>query len=400
MSDGSPAGDKPTTGAAGSYGPVDLRILSPLECIRKRPGLYIGGTDVRALHWLVHELIDNAVLETQGASGRDIHVTVYEDGSCRIVDSGAGLPVDVLPQHQRTVVELLLTGDASLGTDLPGTFRGGPLGCFPGLVVNALSERLQIEVRRDGSLWRQEYRRGQPSGPLQTVMPSVTTGTAVSFRPDPEIFTGDRQLQFAVLEGRLRQLAFLNPGLTFHLSDERQTPAHQDTYQSANGLADYVRFLNRDRDPVQPNVFQFRTGIDGGEVEAALQWTSGEGSIESFADYQPTRLGVTHVEGFLQGLREALLDGWRERGALADVQLAPNGEDCRAGLTAVLSVRLQEPYFVMASRERLCNPEVIAPIRQATRHHLGRLLATHPADAEAIFRRVLRARNERQPRRK
>ncbi len=262
MSDGSPAGDEPTTGDADGYGPVDIPIRSPLEFIRKRPSMYVGSSDLHALHWLVRELIDSALLETQGAAGRDVHVSLSADGSCQVVDSGAGLPVGILPRHQRTAVELLLTGSAPPRATLAHPFPSGGLFGLPAYtLVNALSERLHLEIRRDGYLWRQEYRRGQPCGPLQAVAPSTTTGTALSFRPDPEIFTGDRQLQFSVLEDRLRQLAFLNPGLNFHLIDERQTPARQETYQSANGLADYVRFLNRDQDAVHPEVCHFRTTI-------------------------------------------------------------------------------------------------------------------------------------------
>jgi DNA gyrase subunit B len=307
----------------------------------------------------------------------------------------------VLPQYELPLVEVLLTGRLQPRTSLAHpVLSDGFFNISPLTLVNALSERLQIEIRRGGYLWRQEYRRGQPCGPLQAVISSATTGTAVSFRPDPEIFTRDRQVRFSVLEDRLRQLAFLNPGLAFHLSDGRQVPARQETYQSADGLADYVRFLNLGCGPVHPNVFRFRTSIDGGEVDVAMQWAAGEGVIESFANCQPADLGGTHVEGLYQGVRDAILDEWRERRALADARPAPNGEDCRAGLTAVLSVRIQEPRFFGATRERLYNPEVIDPIRRATRPHLGRFLATHPADAEAICLRVLRARNERLARRR
>ncbi len=400
MSDVSPAGDDSPPDALNEYGTLDYGTISVLEHIRKRPGIHIGGTDLSALYGLVRELIDNALLETQRASGRDIQVVLRADGSCRIEDSGTGFPVAVLPQYHLPMVELLLTGGIQPRTSLAhpalsgGLFNISPLTC-----VNALSERLQIEVRRGGYLWRQEYRRGQSCGPLQAVESSATTGTAISFHLDPEIFARDRQLQFPVLEDRLRQLAFLNPGLAFHLSNERQVPARVETYQSTDGVADYVRILNRDRGPVHPNIFHFRAAIEGGEIEVAMQWTSGEGCIESFANYQPTRWGGTHVEGLHEGVREAVLDDWRKRKVLADARPAPNGEDCRAGLTAVLSVRVQEPHFVLATRERLYNPEVIAPIRQATRPNLGRFLATHPVDAEAIFRRVLRARNERLSRR-
>jgi DNA gyrase subunit B len=405
MSNSSPAGDEAGPVVPNEYRAEDIQILSTLEFIRKRPGMFIGGTDLRALHGLVGELINNALHETCCASARDVHVALHADGSCRIVDAGAGLPVNVLPNDQRTVVEFLLSGSGPERTGLtgpyqPGGYRGGFYGgCSPLAVANALSEWLQIEVRRDGYLWRQEYRRGRPCEPLKSVAPSVTTGTAVTFFPDPEIFSADRQFQLPALEERLRQLAFLNPGMAFHLNDERQVPASRETYQAPNGLADAVRFLNGARAPVHPNVLLFHAPIEGGEVEVAMQWTSDEEVIQSFANDQPTPLGGTHVAGLNEGVREAVLDHWRESKELADVRPAPNGEDCRAGLTAVVSVRAQEPQFVTATRERLGNSELLAPVRRAARCYLGRFLATHPADAEAICLRVLRARNERLARR-
>jgi DNA gyrase subunit B len=402
MSDVSPAGDEAGPVVPNEYRAEDVQVHTGLEHIRKRPGMYVGDTGSRGLHHLVYELVYNAINEWLAGFCKRVTVSLHDNGECRVADDGRGIPVDIVPGLRLPFLELALTTVAAGGRyprEQPFLVAAGLRGI--GLkAVNALSERLQVEVRRDGQLWRQEYRRGSSRGPLEGVTPATTTGTAITFWPDPDIFKGDRHFHFATLADRLSQLAFLNAGLVIRLIDERRTPLLTETYHFEDGAADYVRRLNAARRPAHQNVLHFRVREEAGEAEVALQWTWERGAaLLSFANCHFTSQGGTHLAGLTRAIRPALLSHLRFRGFLTDAQPAPNREDCLAGLTGVVVVNVQEPVFYGATKEMLSNPEILTLVRRTASLHLNEFLRAHPADADAICRPVLTARDERLERR-
>ncbi|MFN3929591.1 MAG: ATP-binding protein, partial [Thermoflexus sp.] len=350
--------------AAGSDGAVEtvtaydasqIQVLEGLEAVRRRPGMYIGSTDVRGLHHLVYEVVDNAVDEALAGVCTHILVEIQADGSVRVTDNGRGIPVDLHPQTGRPALEVVMTT-----LHAGGKFGGGSYKVATGLhgvgvsAVNALSEWLEAIVQRDGHRYRQRYERGRPVTPVERIgkadpwswyadprFPPAEHGTIVHFKPDPEIFRGGIDYKFETLAQRFREMAFLTRGLTITLVDRRED--REVTFYFEGGIQSFVRYLNRNRQPLHPIWYVERT-VGDILVEAALQYTDTYNeTVLAFANNVNTVDGGTHLTGFRAALTRTLNDYARKSGLLKDSDPNFTGEDVREGLTAVISVKLPEP---------------------------------------------------------
>jgi DNA gyrase subunit B len=376
------------------YGPDNIEVLPGLEPIRLRPAMYVGDTGLSGLVLLVSELLDCAVGEFRAGLGERVQVDLLANGGYRISDDGRPLSLEVDPQRGRSPLELELSYQlaAGLRSAQQRTYSAPGLHGIGLCTANALAERLDLEVRRDGKLWRQECSRGALVGSLQEVGTAETTGVTITFWPDPLIFTKERVIPTDWFEQRLRELAFLHSGLTLYLVNHRDGPARRISFHSANGPADFVRHINHAHKPAHATVIPCRARQDGMEVEAALQWTTDtEERCRCYANAYFTTHGGTHVTALRHAVTRCVGDYLRGRGLVQDAQAAPTGEDCRSGLTAVVAVSLQEPIFSGARRERLHNPEVEGLVRNAVSAGLMEFFRAHPEDAEAIATRVLAA---------
>jgi DNA gyrase subunit B len=376
------------------YSVRDIEILRDLEHIRRRPGVYIGSLDARGLHHLVQELIGNALEEHEAGFCTRMGVELWADGGCRVWDDGRGIRVDPM-RDGRPYLEAVTTSILYPGAPDERWVAQGLHGI--GLVtVNALSERMVLEVRCDGKVWRQEYSRGATTTPLSAVADCTTTGVAVTFWPDPELFKTERTFDGPALRERLRQLAFLNPHAAFEWVDQRLDPPQREILHFPKGCADFVRSLNTTLTPVHPTVLHFRDREDEHELEVALQWVAERDvTIFSFVNGHPTSRGGPHLLGFLQGLHAVLFPRIRDAGLLPPDSTGVAPGDCRAGLTAVVAVNVPDPQFAGATRAELRNPEVTPFVYERTLQHLGDFLHTHPEEARAIVGRVLAARRYR-----
>jgi len=344
------------TGQTG-YDAQDITVLEGLEAVRLRPGMYIGSTGVRGLHHLVYEVVDNSVDEALAGHCDEVVVTIHPDNSVTVVDDGRGIPVDIMEKEGKPAVEVVLTvlhaggkfGDGG-GYKVSGGLHG--VGVSGG---NALSEQLWIEIYRDGFVWRQEYQRGAPQGPLQKGEPATKTGTTIIFRPDAEVFE-TTDLDFSVLEQRLRETAFLTRGLRIEITDERGEGGHAE-FQYDGGIEDFVRYLNANKESIGRKVIYFEGESDEGGVEVAMQWnTTYQESVFSFANNINTHEGGSHLSGFRSALTTVLNRYARARGLLKEKDDNLSGEDVREGLTAVISAKLTDPQFEGQTKTKLGNP--------------------------------------------
>jgi len=389
-----------TDETAPAYKCEDIRVLPATEHIRLRPGMYIGDTGIRGLHHLVDEVVSNAVAEAEAGSCNRISVELLSDRGCRIKDNGRGIPVDIVPQLGKRILELVLTEAGTLGKPAQAPYRV-KTGFFSiGLqAVNALSDRLIVEVWRDGRRWQQEFSRGHPCSEPIPIEETNHTGTAIAFWSDPEIFTGACYFEYQLLAARLRDLAALNHGLTIELIDRRWEPTQSEVFCYWDGLRDYLRDLNRTRQPIHPHIFAFRQRGEEHEVEVALQWTTSEREdIRGYANCCFSRLGGTHVTGFLRALTVTLGEDLPPNDEGAELI----GADFRKGLTALVAIKITEPQWESASFARLNNPEAEGLVLQTVSEHLGQFLREHPEDTRAIRQHAEAARQARRavPRRR
>ncbi|HEV8151488.1 MAG TPA: ATP-binding protein, partial [Solirubrobacteraceae bacterium] len=339
---------------AARYDAEDITVLEGLEAVRKRPGMYIGSTGVRGLHHIVYEVVDNSVDEALAGFASHVDVRIHPDNSVTVVDDGRGIPVAMHEREGRPAVEVVLTvlhaggkfGDGG-GYKVSGGLHGVGVS-----VVNALSERLDVEVRRDGHVWRQSYERGVPLGPLEKGEPTRETGTTVRFLPDAEVFE-TTEFDFSTLEQRLRETAFLTRGLNIAITDERGE-GHQAQFHYEGGIEDFVRYLNEGKEPVHRKVVFFAGESEEGAVEVALQWNSSyQESVFSFANNINTHEGGSHLSGFRSALTRTLNRYAREKGLLKEKDENLSGEDVREGLTAVISAKLTDPQFEGQTKTKL-----------------------------------------------
>ncbi|HEV2757150.1 MAG TPA: DNA topoisomerase (ATP-hydrolyzing) subunit B [Actinomycetota bacterium] len=384
----------------GSYTGQDITVLEGLDPVRKRPGMYIGSTGIRGLHHLVYEVVDNAVDEAMAGYCDRIIVELLADGGCRVSDDGRGIPVDPIKAKggkKIPAAEVVLTT-----LHAGGKFEGKGYQVSGGLhgvgvsVVNALSERLELEIVRDGFLHRQEYERGRPLAPLKKVKPAKRTGTTVAFWPDPLIFTEEREFKLETLAQRLREMAFLNRGLEIRLIDRRVEPAAEETFKYTGGIVDFVKHLNSARDAINKRVVYFESKAEGHEVEVAMQWTTSfNESVFTFANNINTHEGGMHEEGFRRALTRVISKYARDKSILKEKDDAFTGEDCREGLTAIISVKLREPQFEGQTKTKLGNTEIRSFVETSMNQRFAEFMEEHPSEARAICNKAVSAQRAR-----
>ena len=399
MTNDSGAADRPTPQS--SYDAQDITVLEGLEAVRKRPGMYIGSTGERGLHHLVYEIVDNSVDEALAGRNDSVEVVIHPDNSLTVTDSGRGIPVGIMEKEGRPAVEVIMTVLHAGGKfgDGGGYKVSGGLHGVGASVVNALSERLDITVMRDGFHWHQSYERGTPLGPLTKGEPTSETGTSTTFLPDPEIFE-TLEFSFKTLEERLRETAFLTKGLKIALIDERGD-GHRVDFHYEGGLVDFVTYLNENKDPITAKVIDLSGESDEGSVEVAMQWNSTyQESVFSFANNINTIEGGSHLSGFRSALTAALNKYAKEKGELKEKDAALSGEDVREGLTAVVSVKLAEPQFEGQTKTKLGNPGMQGFVHSIVHARLNEYLEENPQDARRVIRKAVSAAQARAAARK
>ncbi len=385
-----------------SYSAKDITVLEGLEPVRLRPGMYIGSTGARGLHHLVYEVVDNSVDEALAGRNERIEITLHPDNSVTVRDFGSGIPVDIVADQGRPALEVVLTmlhSGAKFGGD--GYKVSGGLHGVGVSVVNALSESLVAEVRRDGKLYRQEFSRGAPVGDMEIVGEAAAddTGTQITFLPDSEIFD---ELEFSAqtLTQRFRETAFLTRGLRIVFTDARETEETQEFY-AEGGIKDFVAYVNDAKDSVHKHIVYLENATDDGSVEVAMQWnTSYVESVFSFANNINTHEGGTHLSGFKAALTGTLNKYAREKGLLKEKEENLEGEDVREGLAAVISVKLRDPQFEGQTKTKLGNPWVRGLVEQTVNAKLAEFMEENPNDARQIVTKAVAARNARQAARK
>jgi DNA gyrase subunit B len=393
----------PQNGRQGSagYDAQDITVLEGLEAVRKRPGMYIGSTGLRGLHHLVYEVVDNSVDEAIGGHCSRVDVTIHPDSSVTVVDDGRGIPVAMMEKEGRPAVEVVLTvlhaggkfGDGG-GYKVSGGLHGVGVS-----VVNALSESLKVEVRRDGHVWSQAYERGAPQADLAKGEATKATGTIISFLPDAEIFES-LDFDFSILEQRLRETAFLTRGLRISLTDER-SGGNKVEFQYDGGIEDFVRYLNEGKEPIQKKVIFFEGESEEGAVEVAMQWNgSYQESVFSFANNINTHEGGSHLSGFRSALTRTLNRYAREKGLLKEKDENLSGEDVREGLTAVISAKLADPQFEGQTKTKLGNPGMEGFVATIVNARLAEFLEENPAEANQVIRKAVQASQARAAARK
>jgi DNA gyrase subunit B len=390
--------------SAADYDAQDITVLEGLEAVRLRPGMYIGSTGERGLHHLVYEVVDNSVDEAIAGFCTAVDVTIHSDNSVTVADDGRGIPVAVMEKEGRPALEVVLTVLHSGGKfgEGEGYKVSGGLHGVGVSVVNALSELLVAEIRRDGSSWTQEYARGAPQGPLVqgAALPKGTpTGTTITFHPDPEIFEAV-EFSMRTLEERLRETAFLTRGLRITLIDERGAGERAEfCYQG--GIEDFVRFLNQNKEPVGKKVIYFSGESDEGAVEVAMQWNSSyQESIFSFANNINTHEGGSHLTGFRSALTRTVNKYANDHGMLREKDDNLAGEDVREGLTAVISAKLRDPQFEGQTKTKLGNPGMAGFVESIVNAGLAEFLEENPTEARAAISKAIQAARAREAARK
>jgi len=384
-----------------SYDAKDITVLEGLEAVRKRPGMYIGSTGLRGLHHLVYEVVDNSVDEAIAGYCDSVRVELHPDNSCTVTDDGRGIPVDQHAKEKRPAAEVVLTTLHSGGKfgDGGGYKVSGGLHGVGVSVVNALSERLHLEISRDGYVWTQDYERGKPKSDFKRGAKTKATGTTLTFMPDLEVFE-EIDFDFQTLAERLRETAFLTGGLKIELIDERGE-GDSVSFQYDGGIKDFVEHLNENREPLHRKTIYFDTDEDEGHVEVAMQWNSSyQESIFSFANNINTQEGGTHLSGFRSALTRTLNAHARGKGLLKDKDVNLSGEDVREGLTAVVSVKLHDPQFEGQTKTKLGNPPIQGLVEAAVNRKLGEFLEENPGDARRIVTKAVDAARARDAARK
>ena len=385
-----------------TYSAKDITVLEGLEPVRLRPGMYIGSTGSRGLHHLVYEVVDNAVDEALAGRNDVVDVTVHPDNSVTVRDSGAGIPVDVIPEQGLSALTVVLTK-----LHAGGKFGGEGYKVSGGLhgvgvsVVNALSEWLIAEVRRDGTVYRQEFARGEPTTDLQVVGKAAQgeSGTTISFLPDAEVFD-ETELSAATISQRLRETAFLTRGLRIVLRDER-AGGKTEEFHYEGGIRDFVTHVNETKDPVHKHVVYFEGETEDGQVEVAMQWNSSYvESVFSFANNINTTEGGTHLSGFRSALTGTLNRYARDKGLLKEKEENLEGEDVREGLAAVISVKLRSPQFEGQTKTKLGNPPIEGLVKTTVNQKLAEFLEENPSEARQIITKAVSAARARQAARK
>jgi DNA gyrase subunit B len=386
------------------YDASSIQVLEGLEAVKRRPGMYIGSTGPRGLHHLVWEIVDNSIDEALAGHCSEILISVHEDNTVSVTDDGRGMPVGKMKKYNKSAAEVILTTLHAGGKfDGKGYKVSGGLHGVGASVVNALSEWLELEVRRDGHMWTQRYERGFPASKLEKVRKlkkGEGTGTTIRFKPDPEVFTETQELSFDTLSRRFRESAFLNEGLQIKLVDEREE-SREVEYRYEGGIRDFVAHINEAKDPVHKTVFYFHREEEVGVVEVAMQWNSGfQDSVFTFANNINTHEGGAHLSGFRAALTRTINDYARGKGLLKEKEENLLGDDIREGLAAVISVKLRDPQFEGQTKTKLGNTEIKGLVESNTNRYLAEFLEERPSEAKAIINKALQAARARQAARK
>src|SRR5215831_13627202 len=382
------------------YGASQIKVLEGLEAVRKRPGMYIGDTAERGLHHLVFEVVDNSVDEALAGYCKNIHVTLHVDHSATIVDDGRGIPTEIHPTEGVSAAQVVLTKLHAGGKFDKGAYKvSGGLHGVGVSVVNALSESLEVEIKRGGKVYLQKYHRGEPEVDLSEVGRSTESGTRVTFKPDSQIFA-EREFSFDLLSQRLRELAFLNPGLHIAIEDKRET-TKQHNFHYEGGIVSFVEHLGLAKTPLHSKVIYLRGEKDGTEAEIALQWNEGYAeNIYSFANNINTIEGGTHLIGLKAALTRTINSYAIANGLLKKDQEGLQGEDIREGLTAIISVKVPEPQFEGQTKTKLGNSDVKGFVEALVNEKLGAYFEEHPAEAKKIVQKSIEASRARDAARK
>jgi DNA gyrase subunit B len=383
------------------YDAEQIQVLEGLEAVRKRPGMYVGGTDVKALHHLVYEVVDNSIDEALAGSCTRIDITIHADSSVTVQDNGRGIPVGMHPQMKKSALEVVMTT-----LHAGGKFGGGGYKVSGGLhgvgvsAVNALSQWCEVEVRRDGQVYFQRYERGYPKAPVKAVgkAKASESGTKTTFKFDPTIFKDDIDYRFDTLSQRFREMAFVTRGVTIFFLDERTY--RELTFYFEGGLTSFVRYLNRNRETLHP-VVHVEKEIENIGIEAAIQYTDAyTESVYSFANTINTVDGGTHLTGMRSSLTRVVNDYARKNGLLKDADPNFSGDDTREGLTAIVSIKHPDPQFESQTKVKLMNPEVQTYVTQVVGEGFGTFLEENPQAARSIIAKCLTSARARDAARK
>lgn len=384
-----------------SYEAKDIQVLEGLEAVRRRPGMYVGGTDIKALHHLIYEVVDNSIDEALAGACDRIDVIIHPDSSVTVKDNGRGIPVDKHPQMKKSALEVVMTT-----LHAGGKFGGGSYKVSGGLhgvgvsAVNALSEWCEVKVLRDGKIHFQRYERGYPKAPLKVidkVKPQVS-GTITTFKFDGSIFTGDFSYRFETLVQRFREMAFVNRGVTIHLMDERAQ--REMTFYFEGGITSFVYYLNRNRSVLHP-VVHVEKEVDGITIDAAIQYTDAfSESVYAFANTINTIDGGTHLTGLRSAVTRTVNDYARRGGLLKDADPNFTGDDTREGLTAIVSIKHPDPQFESQTKVKLMNPEVQTLTQQVVSEAFSTFLEENPSAGRSIVQKCLTSARARDAARK
>lgn len=390
-----------TTNGENNYGASQIQVLEGLEAVRKRPGMYIGSTSSRGLHHLVWEVVDNAIDEALAGYCDDIHVYVHEDNSISVTDNGRGIPTEIHEKTGKSTVETVLTV-----LHAGGKFGGEGYKVSGGLhgvgvsVVNALSKSLTVGVKRDGKRYVQHYAYGEALDELKVIGDAEESGTKVTFLPDPEIFTETTVYEYETLQKRLRELAFLNRGVSITLHDERGE-GKEETYHYEGGIQSFVEYLNKNREKLHEPPIYLEGEKDGLTVEIAIQYNDSFASnIYSYANNIHTHEGGTHESGFKSALTRVINDYARKQNLLKDKDVNLTGDDVREGLTAIISVKIPEPQFEGQTKTKLGNSEARSITESLFAEEFSAYLHEHPQEAKRIVEKSLMAARAREAARK
>jgi len=378
------------------YDASRIQVLEGLEAVRKRPSMYIGSTDSRGLHHLVYEVVDNSIDEALAGFCTRIDVTINQDGSVTVLDDGRGIPIDPHPFYKKSALEVVMTILHAGGKFDKNTYKvSGGLHGVGVSVVNALSEWLEVEVSREGKKYFQRYSRGKPETGVQEIGASETTGTKTTFKPDTKIFE-TTDFNYDILSSRLRELAFLNRGLTISLTDLRTPDGQADTFTYNGGIVEFVEYLNKKKQPLHDKPIYFERQRDDMVVEIAMQYTNSYAeNVYSFANNINTHEGGTHIIGFKTALTRVAND-YVKANKLSKEDIKLTGDDVREGLTAIISVKLLEPQFDGQTKTKLGNSDVKGIVDSLVTDGLAEYFEENPKVANVILEKALLAQKARE----
>ena len=385
----------------GQYDAAQIQVLEGLEAVRKRPGMYIGSTGPKGLHHLVYEVVDNSIDEALAGYCKTINVTIQKDNSIVVEDDGRGMPVDKHPKMGIPAVEVIHTV-----LHAGGKFGGGGYKVSGGLhgvgasVVNALSTHMEVEIKRNGNIYKQCYEKGKAVTKLEVIGESKKTGSKTTFWPDPEIFTETTVFDYSTLESRLREMAFLNKGVKIVFKDEREGQKKSETFHYEGGIKEFVKFINKNKDAIHNDVIYFEIIKETCEVEVAMQYTDSYSELVlGYANNINTTDGGTHIVGFKSALTRVFNDYGKKSKILKENDTL-SGDDVREGLTAIVSVKLAEPQFEGQTKAKLGNSEIRGFVETSTNENLTAFLEENPAQAKTILEKCIRAARAREAARK